>query len=404
MLGALKQFKFDGLKQHLQALTAGGGSDQFEGERLLDKGDYAGAELSLAKALLYSEQRRLPNDLRIQIRLELAMSQRRQFRPDSGGAPQPEKLRASEDTARSALELARREGNKAILIQCLDELSQTLGERGDLEGVEALIRETIEIEQHVQRPDALMIAKRLYRLATLRRQAGHVSDAVLPLEEALATFERLHGQDHREIGDLLTELGDSYRFLGQHAVAQKHLLRAMRIHERECGLGSPEAVHDLNLLTGSYESCGDLQSAAAQHERVLSMKLRGVGADLEQIAEAQSALAQSHVRWGNQSRARELLMEAIGTFKRRKGARLASAYEALAAVEEKAGRLQDALLQLNHAAVVWDSLQTPHTQELARNLEAQAHILERLHRSEDAGFVRSRLAAALRAAKWAEAV
>ena len=66
------------------------------------------------------------------------------------------------------------------------------------------------------------------------------------------------------------------------------------------------------------------------------MKLRAVGADLEQIAEAQSALAQLHMRWGNHSRARELLMEAIGTFKRRKGPRMASAYEALAVVEEKA--------------------------------------------------------------------
>ena len=55
MFGALKQLKFDGLKQHLQALTSGGGADQFEGERLLDEGDYAGAELCLAKALLYSE-------------------------------------------------------------------------------------------------------------------------------------------------------------------------------------------------------------------------------------------------------------------------------------------------------------------------------------------------------------
>ena len=130
------------------------------------------------------------------------------------------------------MDLARRHGDKAILLQCLDALSQTLAERGDLEGVEALIRETIEVEQHMQRPDALVMAKRLHRLAMLRRQAGHVSDAVLPLEEALATFERLRGLDHRETADLLTELGDTYRFLGQHAVAQKHLLRASA-HSRD---------------------------------------------------------------------------------------------------------------------------------------------------------------------------
>ncbi len=401
MLNPLKQLRLDGLKQQLQALTSGH-SDRFEGERLLDEGDYRGAELCLAKALLDSEKRRLPNDERIQIRLELALALLRQFRPEHGPS-QPAKLQASEETARSALDLARRHGDKGLLVQCLDAVSQTLAERGDLEGVEALIRETIEVEQHVQRPDALVLAARLRRLATLRREAGHVSDAVLPLEQALATVERLRGADHPETADLLTELGDACRFLGQHAAAQKHLLRALRIHEREGGVGSSEAVHDLNLLTGSYESCGELDRAAAEHERVLGLKLRAVGADLEQIAEAQFGLAQLHMRWGNLSRARELWMEAIGTFKRRKSPRLAVAYEALAAVEEKGGRLQDALAQLNHASLVWESLQPLHTQELVRNLEAQAHTLDRLQRSEDAVFVRSRIATLTHAAELAVA-
>ena len=122
------------------------------------------------RPLLEGEKRRLPNDERIHLRLELASAQRRQHGPEQG-APQPDKLDASEEMARSAVELARRHGDKALLVQCLDELSQILAERGDLEGVEALIRETIDVEQHVQRPDALMIAKRLHRLAPLRRQA-----------------------------------------------------------------------------------------------------------------------------------------------------------------------------------------------------------------------------------------
>jgi tetratricopeptide (TPR) repeat protein len=401
MLNGFKQMRFGGLKQQLQAL-ASGYSDRFEGERLLDEGDYRGAELHLAKALLDSEKRRLPNDERIQIRLELAVALLRQFRPEQGPS-QPAKLQASEETARSALDLARRHGDKELLVQCLDALSQTLAERGDLKGVEALVGEIIEVEQHLPRPDALVVAKRLRRLATLRRQTGHVSEAVLPLEQALATVDRLRGSDHRETADLLTEVGDTYRFLGQHEVAQKHLLRALRIHEKECGLESPEALHDLNLLTSSYESCGALDQAAAQHERILGMKLRAVGADMEQIAEAQSDLAQLHTRWGNHSRSRELWMEALGTFKRQKGPRLAVAYEALAAVEENGGHLQDALVQLEHAKQVWESLLPSHIEELLRNLETQAHILDRLQRSEDAAYVRAQIATALPPSRWAEA-
>ncbi len=401
MLTGLKQLRLGGLKQHLQALTSVRSPDQVEGERLLDAGDYAGAELSLAKALLDSEQRRLPNDVRIQIRLELALALERQFRPEQG-PPQPDKLRASEETARSALDLARRHRDKDLLVQCLDALSQVLAERGDLESVDELVREIIQVEEHLPRPDAMVIARRLRRLATLRRQAGHLSDALKPLEQALATIERLRGPDHQETADLLTEVGDTYRFLGQHEIAQKHLLRALRIHERECGLGSTEAMHDLNLLTGSYESCGQLDRAEAEHERVLGLQLRAVGADLEDIAAAQSDLAQLHTRWGNYSRARELWMEAIGTFKRRKDSRLAVAYEALAVVDEKGGHLQDALTQLECASVVWGSLQPQYGRELVRNLEDQAHILDRLHRTEDAAFLRLRIANET-ATRWAEA-
>lgn len=402
MLAGLMQLRWSGgLKEHLQAWTSEGGRDQMEGERRLEEGDYEGAELCLAKAVLDGEKRRLPHHVRIQLRLELAEAQRRQFRLQQD-APQPHKLDAAEENSRSALDLARHQGDKALLVQCLDALAQVLTERGNLDEVEELMQETVQAEQHLRRPDALAMAQRLRRVASLRRKAGQLSGAIPALEKALQMFERLRGQEHAETADLLTELGDSYRFLGQHAVAQKHLLRALRIHEREGGLASAEALHDLNLLTGSYESCGDLASAAAQHERVMTLKLRAVGADLDEIAEAQSDLAQLHIRWGNAGRARELLTEAIGTFKRHRGPRLATAYETLALLEENSGRLHDALLRLARASEVWEHLQPAHVHELVRNLECQAQILDRLHQAADAAFVRDRAAAAKRATDWAQ--
>ena len=55
------------------------------------------------------------------------------------------------------------------------------------------------------------------------------------------------------------------------------------------------------------------------------------------------------------------------------------------------------------ASAVWESLQPPHSQELVRNLEYQAQILDRLRKEEDATFVRTRISAVVHAAKWAEA-
>jgi tetratricopeptide (TPR) repeat protein len=216
-------------------------------------------------------------------------------------------------------------------------------------------------------------------------------------------MERWRGPDHVETAALLSELGDLYRYLAQHEQAQKCLRRALDIHERECGLWSTEAAHDLNLLAGSFEACGNLKGAAAEHERILGLKQRGVGANMEQLGESQFALAQLYVRWGNLTRARELLMEVIGTFRRQRTIQLAMAYEALANIEEQQGHLRGALDELLHASHVWEQLPVEHTRDLCRNLLYQAQIFDALHQREDAAYVRQRLAALDRATGWAAA-
>jgi Tfp pilus assembly protein PilF len=77
-----------------------------------------------------------------------------------------------------------------------------------------------------------------------------------------------------------------------------------------------------------------------------------VGGDLEELAQMQYGLADLYINWHNYSRARELLSEAIGTFRRKRGARLAIAYETLAHVEECSGRYYDALKNLALAGKV----------------------------------------------------
>ncbi len=376
--------------------------DQVEGERLLEEGDYAAAELRLAQALLESEKKRFETHRRIHLRLELSEVQRRQFQSEDG-TTHPEKLAAAEETVRSALELATRTADHQAQVQCLDALGAVLADQGRCEEHEQVVRDAERVEALLSHPDQIWRALRLKRLGAVRRQSGRVSDAAMAWEEAVTVHERFHGPEHLETAHQLTELGDVYRFLGQHAKAQKCLYRAMRIHERECGINSTEAVHDLTLLTDAFEASGDLDAAAAQQERVLGLKLRVVGADLDEIAEAQTALAELYIKWNNLSRARELLMEAIGTFKRKKGARLAAAYETLASVEERSGRFPDALRELARAGAVWETVHSEHSVELVRNLEYRVQLMERMKLFGDAAFLREKLAAVSQQGTWAAA-
>jgi tetratricopeptide (TPR) repeat protein len=141
------------------------------------------------------------------------------------------------------------------------------------------------------------------------------------------------------------------------------------IHEREFGLDSPEATRDLDNLAGSYEESGDIEAAAALYERVLELMDRIVGSDQEDLAEMQFSVAKLYIEWGNFSRARELLSMCIGTFQRKKGARLAVAYETAAPIEESSGRYPDALAELARAAKIWESCGPERAAELATNME-----------------------------------
>ena len=395
MLGSLRD-----LAPRIKAWSMDRSEEQVEGERLLERRDYAGAELHLMNAISADEKHLSPSR-QVLLRLELAEAQRKQFRPPNA-EENPEKLTAAEHTARAALEVAKT-ADPSALVQCLDALTEILAERGNYPEVELLTQDAILAEVRLRQADPLQMARRVHRLGMIRHKNGQIDGAVQALAEAVTIREKVHGEEHLETAHQLAELGIVYRAQGNHAEAQRCLRRALRIHERECGVDSPEANRDLHQLAGSLEDAGDIAGATEQYERALGLKLRIVGADLEDVAEMQAGLARVFMKWRNYSRARELLMEAAGTFKRTRDARLAATYETLAEVEEKSGHCREALRELAKAGNVWESIQTEHAAELIRNLERRAELLEQLRQEKDAAFLREKAAALIQASKWAAA-
>src|SRR5260370_35831953 len=96
--------------------------------------------------------------------------------------------------------------------------------------------------------------------------------------------------------------------------------------------------------------------------------------------------------WRRDSRGRELLMEAVGTFRRKGGIRLALGYETLAQIEEEAGHYHDALRELGRAGKVWESIQAGHPIELIQNLEHRAYLHQQLRQDNEAAFLREKVA------------
>jgi len=373
--------------------------ERAEGERLFEESDYQGAELHLAQAIVESEQRQEPSDQRISLRLELGEAQRRQF--VAGGNPQ--KLTAAEETVRSAYDLASRTNEPDLLVESLDALGAIEADRGNLDEAARLLEEAGALEAKLKHSEPMQMARRQRRLGLLRERQGRLQEAADLLAASAEIHERVLGENHASTAHRLSDLAAVHHAMGNHAEAQRCLRRSIRVHEQQSGLESPEAVADLKILTESLEASGDIDGAAAQFERVLNLKLRVVGMNMDTVAEAQFQLALRYRGWRRYSRARELLMEVVGTFKRTGGARLAAGYEALAQLEEDTGHYHEALRELARAGKVWESVKAEHVTELIRNLEHRVFLFDLLRQHKEAAYLREQAAALAQAARWAQA-
>jgi len=357
-----------------------------EGDRQLRARNFVEAEIRLTEAIDEFGAGGGSPTARIRLQLQLAEAQRKQ------GADDPAKIDEAEATIRAALELTARISNPSGYVQCVDALAEVFHDRGDYVGMQGLLEEGVRIEAAMPHPDPIRMARRVQRLGSARHLQG--DDGIPALEKAMELFEQSYGEDHVETGGALSDAGVLYRAQGRHEDAQRCLRRALMIHEREYGADSPEATRDLHNLAGSYEESGDIESAAALYERALELKDRVVGSDQEDLSEMQFSVACLYIEWGNFSRSRELLAMCIGTFKRKKGARLAVAYETLAHIDEYSGRYNDALAELARAAKIWESCGAERTPELVTNMEYRASLLDQMKKKDSANWLREKAAAA----------
>ncbi len=367
--------------------------NRVEGDRQLKAHNFAEAELHLSDAVDECASRVSSPNTRIQLQLQLAEAQRKQ------GADDPAKLDEAEATVRDALQLTARISNPSGYVQCLDALAEIFYARGDLPGMQTLIEEGIRIESSMPHPNPIRMARRVHRLGLVLYFQGE--DGITPLEKSIALHEQGFGEDHLETAGVLADAGILYRSVGRHEEAQSCLSRALGIHRRELGHDSPETIRDLQNLAASYEETGNVEDAAALYERALELKDRLVGGDQEELAEMQFGIACLYVDWGNLCRARELLAMCIGTFRRKKGARLAVAYETLAHIEEYSGRFRDALAELERAGKTWEACGFERAEELAVNLEYRADLLDQLKKKDSANWLREKAAEARAAATGA---
>ena len=358
-----------------------------EAERHLKARNFPEALRHLTTAVDEANRREAPVRQRVRFHLELADVQRQVAAQGSVMHSSEELLDRAEATARQAIDIAAEASDKEAYVNCLDALADIFLDKKDFPSLEKVEQEAIRLGASLDRPDSLQMAKRVHRLGIARHKNGDLEQALPALERALQLHQDSLGPDTPEMASMLHEIGCMYRAQSEFARAQDCLHRALRIHEKHNGPDSAEATADLQQLAGAYEDAGNLDKAAAQYERCLMLKLCKVGVkNIEEVAVMQYSLANLHAGWGNLARARELLSDCIGAFRRDGGPRLAVTHEMLAQVEERDGRFHGAVKEMEQAGKVWE--RCGRTTELIRNLTYRADLLDQLRRHREAGWLR----------------
>jgi tetratricopeptide (TPR) repeat protein len=201
----------------------------------------------------------------------------------------------------------------------------------------------------------------------------------------LLLHEKTYGPDHLKTADLLLEIGKIFRSQSAHEAAQEYLQRAYRIRRMHLGEATPEVVEVVQHYAMSLHESGDMDGAVEEFERLLALKELQLGVqNIEQLAEIQYSMASYFSEWGKVARARELVTEAVGTFRCTGGVRLAVCLEALGQLEEVRGHYSRALEELEAAGKVWKSCGSNRSRELVRNMQYRADLLEEVGRNEEA--------------------
>ena len=362
-------------------------------------GNLAEAERHLIRAVDESDRCNAPHVDRVELRLELADVQRKKAAPELARDPDATveskraMLTAAEKTVRRAIEIVTATADPREFVVCLIALADVFADARDFVALEKVEREALRLGAALPHPELGLIAARTHRLGIALHWTGKTEEAAKHLDRSMELHEKRFGAASLEMADVLVDCGAVFRSQGNHERAKQCLQRALYIHEAAKGPDSPETFADVQQLARVLEESGDLDGAAHQYERALLMKMRKLGVgNLEDIAEMQYRLANLHIGWGNLARARELLEECVGEFRRHGGPRFAVALEMLAQLEERLGHYNAAVDELEKAGRAWEKCGPSRTQELIRNLEYRIDLLEQLRRTKDANWLRERMA------------
>lgn len=255
-----------------------------------------------------------------------------------------------------ALEIAERAHGKdhPLVATLLQNLGGLLGEQGELERARPALERGLQIRRRALGPQHPDVGTMLNNLASVLWEQGHTELALGMLGEGLAIAERALGPDHIKLVPPLHNLAE---LLARRdpALARRHALRALQIHEQIMGPDHPRRVHTLTVLGQIALYDADLPAARDWLNQAIALATRNPSGAAPRIAVTYETLGEVEEAAGDPRAAAQHFERALAQ-RRAAGhvdASLASLRfslaRALAAADEPQERVEPLLLQAEAA-------------------------------------------------------
>jgi eukaryotic-like serine/threonine-protein kinase len=237
---------------------------------------------------------------------------------------------------------------------------------------------------------------------SLLRTIGHAYSELGLYERAegiyetdLAVRRSLHGEEHPEVAESLTQLAEVANRRGQFPRAGSLALRALDIQERTPGLEPLATARALSAAGIADWQLGNLDSARARLERSLAMKEKVLGSSHPDLAGMFNNVAILRWQAGDLEGARPLYERALKMLEGLHGERhptVAATLNNLALVESQAGRLDQARALHERALAIRRVVFAPDHPDIGESLNNLGNVL--IH-TDELALARSTLEQAL---------
>jgi tetratricopeptide (TPR) repeat protein len=128
-------------------------------------------------------------------------------------------------------------------------------------------------------------------LAGASLAAGRIDEAVVLLEQVLATREQVLGPDHPSTLGSRCNLANAYRTAGRIEEAVALHEQVLAAYERVLGPDHPSTLGSRNNLANAYRAAGRTEEAVTLHEQVLAVRQRVLGPEHPDTVQSQNNLA-----------------------------------------------------------------------------------------------------------------